>query len=116
MVRIKRIYGAPRPSDGCRVLVDRLWPRGVSRNKAHLDLWMKQIAPSDALRKWFGHRPERWTEFQRRYRRKLRAKPEPVRQLRQLIRRRRTLTLLFSARDARHNQAAVLRSFLRAPR
>jgi uncharacterized protein YeaO (DUF488 family) len=116
MIRTKRIYDPPQASDGCRILVDRLWPRGVSRSKARLDLWMKEIAPSDALRKWFGHQPDRWTEFQNRYRRELRAAPERVRQLRQLVKEHGTVTLLYSARDERHNQAVVLRSFLRAGR
>jgi uncharacterized protein YeaO (DUF488 family) len=116
VIRIKRIYDPPQSSDGCRVLVDRLWPRGVSRNQARLDLWMKEIAPSDALRKWFAHKPERWAGFQSRYRRELRARPELVRQLRRLAKERGTVTLLFSARDARHNQAVALRSFLRAGR
>jgi len=71
MFKLKRIYEASEASDGYRVLVDRIWPRGVSKEKARIDLWMKEIAPSDALRKWFGHDPERWEEFQRRYREEL---------------------------------------------
>lgn len=116
MFQIKRIYLPAQASDGYRVLVDRLWPRGVSRQKARLDLWLKEIGPSDALRKWFGHEPERWPEFERRYRKELRAKPELVRQLRQLQKEHGKVTLLFSARDEERNQAVALRNFLQGRR
>jgi uncharacterized protein YeaO (DUF488 family) len=112
MFKLKRIYEPPEQSDGCRVLVDRLWPRGVPKGKAQIDLWMKEIAPSDALRKWFGHDPERWQEFEKRYSDELRKNPSPVRQLRQLVKRRGTVTLIFSAHDVDHNQAVALRAFL----
>ena len=112
MFKLKRIYEPSERSDGCRVLVDRLWPRGVSKEKAQIDLWMKEIAPSDALRKWLGHDPERWQEFQKRYGDELRKNGAPVRQLRQLVKRRGTVTLIFSAHDVDHNQAVALRAFL----
>ena len=115
MFQIKRIYLPAQASDGYRVLVDRLWPRGVSRQKARLDL-LKEIGPSDALRKRLGHEPERWPEFERRYRKELRAKPELVRQIRQLQKEHGKVTLLFSARDEERNQALALRDFLQGRR
>lgn len=110
-IRIKRIYEAPARGDGARVLVDRIWPRGVRRDDAKLDLWLKAIAPSTELRKWFGHEPERFAEFERRYRRELDGNPEPLAELRKLA-GRGTVTLLYSAHDERHNQAVVLAGYL----
>jgi len=112
MLKLKRIYEAPEASDGYRVLVDRIWPRGVSKEKAQIDLWMKEIAPSDALRKWFGHDPERWEEFQRRYRKELQKDIALTNQLQQLEKQHGTLTLVYSARDEDHNQAVALRAIL----
>jgi uncharacterized protein YeaO (DUF488 family) len=112
MLKLKRIYEASEASDGYRVLVDRIWPRGVSKEKARIDLWMKEIAPSDALRKWFGHDPERWEEFQRRYREELQKEIGLTNHLKQLEKQHGTLTLVFSARDEHHNQAVALRAFL----
>lgn len=108
---IKRVYDTPAKSDGYRVLVDRLWPRGVSKERAKLDLWLKEIAPSTELRKWFGHDPKKWPEFQKRYRAELRANKEVVTQLKKLATKRR-VTLLFGARDVDHNEAAVLRDYI----
>ena len=117
MLKLKRIYSPPAPSDGYRVLVDRLWPRGLSKSKARVDLWMKDIGPSDALRKWFGHDPKRWTAFRARYGRELRQKSQLALQLKKLLKERRTVTLLFGARDEQHNEAVALSSFLqRRPR
>lgn len=113
VLKIKRIYETPAPADGYRVLVDRLWPRGVSRNAARVDLWMKEIAPSDSLRKWLAHQPARWPGFQRRYRAELRATPQLTGQLKRLLKEHGTVTLLFGARDERRNQAVALRAFLR---
>jgi uncharacterized protein YeaO (DUF488 family) len=110
-VRVKRVYEPAARDDGVRVLVDRVWPRGISKSKARIDTWMKDVAPSTALRKWFGHDPERWIEFRRRYRAELAEHPERVRELRGFA-RRGTLTLVYSARDERHNQAIVLRERL----
>jgi uncharacterized protein YeaO (DUF488 family) len=109
MVRIKRAYEPARPADGHRVLVDRLWPRGVSKDQAHLDEWLKGIAPSDALRKWFGHDPRRWAEFRERYLGELDA-PDTHALLEGLVRRasRGTVTLVYSAHDELHNDAVVL--------
>ena len=112
MLKLRRIYLPRTPSDGYRILVDRLWPRGLSKGKAHVDLWMKDIGPSDALRKWFGHDPKRWTAFRARYWRELRQKAELVGQLKELLKEHPLVTLLYSARDEQHNQAVALRAFL----
>jgi uncharacterized protein YeaO (DUF488 family) len=110
-VRIKRVYDPPARTDGLRILVDRLWPRGLSREAAALDDWMPDVAPSAALRTWFGHDPARWRAFQQRYRRELDANPDAVRALAARIRGRRA-TLLFGARDVERNQAVVVRDYL----
>ncbi len=110
-IQIKRVYEAPDASDGFRVLVDRLWPRGVAKELAALDLWMKDIAPSSELRLWFGHDPKRWTEFQTRYRAELKEHDTDLAELRSQA-RKGTVTLLFGARDVEHNEAVVLRNVL----
>jgi uncharacterized protein YeaO (DUF488 family) len=112
MFKIKRVYEAAESTDGYRVLVDRLWPRGVSKAKAHVDLWMKEVGPSDKLRKWFGHDPERWTEFQKRYKVELRKNSTLTTELKQLEKQHRTVTLVYSAHDEQHNQAVALSAFL----
>jgi uncharacterized protein YeaO (DUF488 family) len=108
--QIKRIYEAPKPSDGKRVLVDRLWPRGVSKVNAHLDDWIKDVAPSPKLRTWFDHDPERFAEFRRRYKAELKGNAA-VRALRALGKRSK-VTLLYAAHDPKVNHAIVLRSVL----
>ena len=113
VVNIKRIYDARSRSDGQRVLVDRLWPRGVSKAKAALDEWFKDIAPSPRLRLWFGHRADRWSEFKVRYRRELDANPAAVAHLCELL-GKGDLTLLYGARDPAINQALVLAEYLRS--
>jgi len=113
MLKLKRTYDPADSQDGYRVLVDRLWPRGLSKEKAKVDLWMKEIAPSDALRKWFGHDPERWMEFQARYRKELQKKSELIKEIRQLDGKYPTVTLLYSAKDELHNQAVALLAFLK---
>ncbi len=110
-VTIKRAYEPPSPHDGTRILVDRLWPRGVKKTGAGISQWMKEIAPSNELRKWFGHDPARWEEFRRRYRAELKDKRGLVGELRELAREDR-LTLVYSAHDEAHNQAVVLRELL----
>ena len=107
VVRLKRVYEAPGPEDGFRVLVDRLWPRGVSKERAALDLWLKDVGPSDGLRRWYGHVPERWPEFQRRYREELASNPAMA-ELRELAREHPVVTLLYGARDTERNEAVVL--------
>jgi uncharacterized protein YeaO (DUF488 family) len=111
LVILKRAYEAASPEDGRRVLVDRLWPCGVSKEKAEVDLWLKEVAPSTALRQWFGHDPKRWDEFRRRYRAELDANDEAVEQLRDVIRKGRT-TLVYGARDEAHNDAVVRADYL----
>lgn len=110
-INLKRAYEAPAPDDGTRVLIDRLWPRGVKKTDAAIDEWMKDIAPSTQLRKWFGHDPERWQEFRRRYRSEIREHPEQFDRLRKLAQHGR-ITLVFSAHDEAHNDAVVLRDLL----
>ncbi len=110
-VRLKRAYAAAAEEDGTRVLVDRLWPRGVSKAEAALDHWMKEIAPSTELRQWFGHDPARWEEFRRRYGEALRGSGELLGQLRCLA-REGVVTLVYAARDEVHNDAVVLRDVL----
>ena len=112
MIQLKRIYEPPQPTDGCRILVDRVWPRGLSKERAQIALWLKEIGPSTGLRQWFGHDPERWTEFQRRYRRELRDKSDLLARIKELEKEHGTATLLFSARDEKRNQAVVLRDVL----
>ena len=116
MIRTKRIYEPATRKDGCRVLVDRIWPRGISRPRAQISDWVKALAPSTDLRRWFGHDPEKWTEFIRRYRRELRQKPSELRSLRALVRAHRVVTLVYAARDEHHNNAVVLRRLLRPTR
>lgn len=112
MFKTKGIYALAEPADRYRVLVDRIWPRGVSKEKARIDVWMKEIAPSARLRKWFGHDPKRWVEFQSRYRKDLKTQPQLIDQLREFEKRHGTVTLIYSARDERRNQAVVLCAFL----
>ena len=110
-VRLKRAYEPAEESDGLRILVDRLWPRGVSKARARIDRWMKDIAPSAELRTWFGHDPARWDEFRKRYRTELAGHREEIGELRRLA-RSGPVTLVSSARDERHNDAIVLRNLL----
>lgn len=110
-LRLKRAYEPPAPEDGVRILVDRLWPRGVSKAKAALDDWMKDIAPSTELRKWFGHDPARWAEFQSRYRAELQQHGEELKRIRALA-ETKTVTLVYGAHDEEHNDAVVLRDVL----
>lgn len=110
-VRIKRVYDVPADEDGCRVLVDRIWPRGLPKSEARIDRWLKEIAPSTELRRWFGHDPSRWNEFRSRYRGELEGSSALVQELVGKA-RSASLTLLFSARDQQHNQAVVLREWI----
>ena len=114
-MQLKRVYEAPAPADGYRVLVDRLWPRGVTRERAELDLWLKEIAPSPGLRTWWDHDPLRLTEFSERYRAELAENPA-VDELRNLVATHPVTTLLYGAHDPDVNHAAVLRDFLDGPR
>lgn len=110
-IKIKRVYEQPDDSDGYRILVDRLWPRGMTKEKAHVDLWLKEIAPSTELRKWFGHDPEKWKRFQGRYKTELLHNGRLMELLTQTA-RLGTITLLYGARDEKHNEARVLKQVL----
>jgi uncharacterized protein YeaO (DUF488 family) len=112
---IKRVYEPQSPDDGQRVLVDRVWPRGISKEKLKDAIWLKEVAPSTALRQWFGHRPERWKEFRARYAKELDQNPNAVASLRAML-KRGPVTLLYSARDEAHNQAVVLAEYVRGRR
>jgi len=112
MMHIKRIYEAPGDHDGYRILVDRLWPRGLSKENSRVDRWLKEIAPSTELRKWFHHDPEKWEEFENRYRIELSDKMEMLKVVRDLEKEHKTVTLLYSAKDTLHNQAVVLLDIL----
>jgi len=108
---LKSVYSEAQPEDGLRFLVDRLWPRGMSRERLKIDAWLKELAPSNDLRLWFGHEPEKWEEFRRRYLSELTEREETVAELLVKIRDGRA-TLLFAARDQQHNNAVVLRDYL----
>jgi uncharacterized protein YeaO (DUF488 family) len=110
-VKLKRAYEPATASDGTRILIDRLWPRGVKKADAAIDQWVKDIAPSTASRKWFGHAPERWAEFRRRYAAEVHQHPEQLSTLR-IMARQGPITLVFSAHDELHNDAVALRDFL----
>jgi uncharacterized protein YeaO (DUF488 family) len=105
------VYEDPSPADGRRILVDRLWPRGVTKERAATDLWLKEVAPSTALRRWFGHDPAKWPEFQRRYREELRGRPRELAELRGLA-AAGPITLVYGARDQERNAAVVLKDFM----
>ncbi len=110
-IRLKRVYAAPGPHDGFRILVDRLWPRGVSRRAAHMDLWLKEVAPSTSLRQWFGHDPAKWADFRDRYYSELDSNPGAVEQLNEQV-RRGVVTLVYAARDTEYNHAVALKQYL----
>jgi len=113
MVKTKRVYEPPAKEDGYRVLVDRLWPRGMKKEAAKVDLWMKDVAPSDQLRKSFHHDAIEWPMFEKRYKAELKTKRDSLAQLKKLEKEQGTLTLLFGARDPEHNQAVILAQALR---
>ena len=112
MIELKRIFEKPDPSDGYRILVDRLWPRGMTREKAAIDLWFKEIAPSDELRKWFHHEVPNWEEFRARYEREIRDNQVTLEKLKAIIKKEKTVTLLYGAKDEKHNQALVIKDLL----
>ena len=112
-VRIKRAYEKPDGEDGTRILVDRLWPRGLTKENAKVDLWLKDIAPSTELRKWFAHDPSKWAEFRSRYREELKSNKEQVLLLRQEV-AKGTVTLVYGAKDQEHNEAVILQRLLTA--
>ena len=111
MIRLKRVYEAPAKEDGFRILVERLWPRGMSKQRAGVDLWLKEVAPSPELRSWYAHDTQKWGEFQKRYLAELRENPA-VEQLQSLLREKPIVTFVYAAHDEEHNSALVLKSFL----
>lgn len=111
MFKIKRIYDPVSSEDGKRVYIDRLWPRGLKKTEAVLDEWVKEISPSDELRKWFGHDPVKWQEFKKRYKKELEGKEEMIEKLRKEA-KHQTVTLLYSAKETEHNNAIALKEFL----
>jgi uncharacterized protein YeaO (DUF488 family) len=113
MIKTKRVYDPPSKEDGYRILVDRLWPRGLTKEKANIDLWLKEIAPSDTLRKWFSHDPNKWKEFKNRYEAELAKNQELLRNIVQLEKERGIVTLLYSTREPERNNAIALQGFLR---
>jgi len=112
MINVRRIYDPEGPGEGYRVLVDRLWPRGISRGEASWNEWMKEVAPGNELRKWYGHDPSRWDSFKARYKKELSSRQDLLLKLLQLERNHGTLTLLYSSREQHYNNAVALREFL----
>lgn len=112
LITTKRIYDEPGSEDGYRVLVDRIWPRGISKQQAAIDLWLKEISPSTTLRKWFNHDPEKWSMFQQKYIAELESNKNTVRKLINIENDKRTVTLLYAAKDTEHNHALVIQNFL----
>jgi len=113
-IRLKRVYDSPDEDDGFRVLVERLWPRGLTKERAQIDLWVKEAGASTELRKWFGHDPAKWEEFRRKYFEELDGRPQVIQQLSDMIRKYKTVTFLFAARDPEHNNAVALKEYLEA--
>lgn len=111
-IRIKRVYSEPTAEDGTRVLVDRMWPQGLRKERARLDCWDKELGPSKALRKWFAHDPQRWREFRHRYFSELDSKPEAVHKLLEIAQQQRPVTLVYASRDVEHNNARALKDYL----
>jgi len=114
MIYLKRAYEEASPEDGHRVLVDRLWPRGIKKTELALDGWLKEIAPSDKLRRWFAHDTSKWDEFRRRYFIELDSRPQVWREIGDVVRNRRRVTLVYSAHDTEHNNAVALKEYLKA--
>ncbi len=112
MIKIKRVYDPPEKDDGCRILVDRLWPRGMSKERLKADLWMKDVGPSNELRKWFAHDPQKWPEFNSKYEKELEQKADLLRKIVELESKSHIVTLIYSAKDEKHNQAVVLQDVL----
>ena len=112
MINLKRIYEDFEESDGFRILIDRLWPRGLSKENAKIDLWLKEIAPSESLRKWFGHDPVKWEEFKEKYIAELKSRQEQIKEVKALAKTHKVITLLYAAKDENHNNAVVLKEVL----
>jgi uncharacterized protein YeaO (DUF488 family) len=115
MIKIKRVYDSPTKEDGYRILIDRLWPRGLTKEKAKIDLWLREIAPSNELRKWFSHDAEKWEEFKNRYEKELANKQELLRKIMQSEKEKGVVTLLYSTKETERNNATALQGFLKEP-
>jgi len=113
MIKIKRAYESSSKDDGFRILVDRIWPRGVSKEKANLNTWMKEIAPSSDLRKWFSHDLKKWKEFKNKYKKELEEKKDIIREIKEIEKDKGKVTLIYSAKDKEHNNAVVLEHILK---
>ncbi len=111
MIRVKRAHEEPSPSDGFRILVDRLWPRGLTKNRLQLDVWVKEIAPSTELRRWYGHDPQKWREFKRKYFSELDANPGAVETLRSHLLSQSVVTFVFGSKEEKHNNAVALQTY-----
>lgn len=112
MLKIKRAYEKKERGDGYRILVDRLWPRGLTKEEVDADLWLKNISPSTALRKWFGHDPKKWKEFKKRYEKEIEKDPEDFDLLKKIVKKEKNVTLLYGAKDTEHNNAEVIKEML----
>ncbi len=112
MFKTKRVYESPAAEDGFRILIDRLWPRGTSKEKAKIDLWIKEIAPSNDLRKWFSHDTEKWAEFQKKYKQELSTKQELLKKIKQIEKEKGIVTLVYSTQETEHSNAVVLKAVL----
>jgi uncharacterized protein YeaO (DUF488 family) len=112
LIKIKRVYESSSEEDGFRILIDRLWPRGLSKESAQVDAWLKDIAPSDNLRKWFSHDPKKWIEFKKRYYEELKEKKDIVSKIRSLEKEKKMVTFLYSAKDKEHNNAVFLQEYM----
>ncbi len=112
MLKTKRVYEKPSSNDGFRILIDRLWPRGLSKQRAAVDLWKKDVAPSEELRVWFSHDPEKWVEFQKKYKAELKKNSDSINAIRQIINEKKAVTLVYAAKDTEHNNAIVLLNLL----
>lgn len=113
MIKIKRAYDKPSKEDGYRILVDGLWPRGISKDDAKIDLWLKEISPSSELREWFSHDPKKWEGFKSKYRDELKEKAELVKEIKRIEKEKKTITLLYSTKDEQHNNVIVLSEILK---
>lgn len=113
MIKVKRVYEPGEKRDGFRILVDRLWPRGLTKQRARVDLWLKEVAPSDELRRWYSHEAKKWPTFKRRYRSELKGRSALLRRIKEMEKQHGTVTLLFSSREVRLNNAFVLMEILR---
>ncbi|HEX2869338.1 MAG TPA: DUF488 domain-containing protein [Ignavibacteriales bacterium] len=112
MIKLKRIYEEYEPADGYRILVDRLWPRGIKKESSHVDLWLKELGPSDELRKWFNHDPAKWQEFKKKYHSELSRKSDLLNEIRDAEKENKNVTILYGAKDTEHNQAVVIAEML----